>query len=92
MIETKKLSKIYGRETETKVPSFMFDLRNERYLRGLSQAKIAHKMGTTASSVARLENGGGRKNHSPSLNTIVNYAQAIGFDLVIKISKIKNKK
>ena len=89
MIETKKNTQIYGKISEKEVPAFLCSLRSERYLRGISQAKIAKKMNTTPSAIARLENGGGKLNHSPSLKTLVNYAQAIGFDLIVTISKSK---
>jgi DNA-binding XRE family transcriptional regulator len=45
---------------------------------GLTQAQIAERMGTQAPSVARLESSLASGKHSPSLNTIRKYAQALG--------------
>jgi transcriptional regulator with XRE-family HTH domain len=45
---------------------------------GLTQAQVAELMGTKAPSVARLESSLASGKHSPSLNTIRKYAQALG--------------
>ncbi len=42
-----------------------------------TQADIAASMNTTASAIARLESGGGKKRHSPSLRTLRSYAAAL---------------
>ena len=44
----------------------------------LTQENIAEKMGTQKPVVARLEAGGGKNRHSPSLLTLVKYAHALG--------------
>ena len=49
-----------------------------------TQADIAKAMGTTTSVIGRLETGGGKKSHSPSLSTLKRYAKAIGCELKIK--------
>ena len=41
---------------------------------GLTQAEVAHRMGTSQSTVARLEGGGAK----PSLSTLKRFAQATG--------------
>ena len=50
-----------------------------------TQAQVAMEMGTTASAVARLEAGGGKKKHSPSLSTLRRYAKAVGCDLKVEL-------
>ncbi len=51
--------------------------------RGLTQAQVAEKIGTTQSAVARLESGRGK--HSPSLATLSRYAKALGCRLEVKL-------
>ena len=53
---------------------------------GLTQADIALRMGTKAPAVARIEAGGGRKHHSPSIATLRRYAEAVGCRLQIKLA------
>ena len=45
---------------------------------GLSQADVAERMGTHAPAIARLESSLATGKHSPSLNTLRRYAQALG--------------
>lgn len=45
---------------------------------GLSQADVAERMGTHAPAIARLESSLATGKHSPSLNTLRKYAQALG--------------
>ena len=45
---------------------------------GLSQAQIAKRMGTQAPAIARLESALATGKHSPSLNTLRQYAAALG--------------
>lgn len=56
---------------------------------GLTQAEIAARMGTKAPAVARIEAGGGSKRHSPSINTLRRYAEAVGCKLIIKLVPIQ---
>jgi transcriptional regulator with XRE-family HTH domain len=56
----------------------LFDtLLNARHQAGLTQAEVAKRMGTKTSAVARLETGGGRQKHSPSLAMLRKYAEAV---------------
>lgn len=48
---------------------------------GLSQEAVAELMGTTKSSISRLESAG---KHAPSLTTLKKYAHAVGCHLEIK--------
>ncbi len=45
---------------------------------GLTQADVAQRMGTQAPAIARLESALASGKHSPSLNTLRKYAQALG--------------
>ena len=45
---------------------------------GLTQAQVAKRMGTKTPAVARLESSLANGKHSPSLNTLKRYAQALG--------------
>ncbi len=50
---------------------------------GLSQAQVAQRMGTTQSTVARLEGG----NAKPTLLTVERYAKATGCRAVVKLGR-----
>lgn len=64
----------------------LFDeLLRAREMAGLTQAEVAARMGTQAPAVARLEAGGGRGGHSPSLATLRKYASAVGCHLEIRM-------
>lgn len=49
-----------------------------RHAAGLTQAQVAERMGTKAPAVARLERALASGKHSPSLDTLRKYAQALG--------------
>jgi transcriptional regulator with XRE-family HTH domain len=61
------------------------ELLSARRRAGLTQAEVAKRMGTMTPAVARLEGGGGRKGHSPSIATLRKYARAVGCSLEIKL-------
>ena len=52
---------------------------------GLTQAEVAKRMRTKTPAIARLESGGGSKRHSPSIATLLKYAEAVGCGLEIKL-------
>ncbi|NIE64024.1 helix-turn-helix transcriptional regulator [Burkholderia sp. Ax-1719] len=52
---------------------------------GLSQADVAHRMGTKAPAVTRLERALASGEHSPSIDTLRRYAAACGKSLRISI-------
>jgi len=56
---------------------------------GLSQAQIAERMGTKPPAITRLESSLTSGKHSPSLATIKKYAEAIGYNLEIRL--VQNK-
>ena len=60
-------------------------LLHARTKAGLTQAEVASRMGVTQPVVARIEASLGKKNHSPSLNTLRRYADACGMKLVIQM-------
>ncbi len=60
------------------------EILKARKAAGLSQADVAKRMESTQSAVARLEAAGGSKKHSPSINTLRRYAEAVGCHLEIK--------
>ena len=70
-------------DDEAKITAFrdlVFRLRTEK---GLTQADLAERMGTTQSAIARMERGGTR----PSLNTLEKLASAVGQDLVVGVGE-----
>jgi len=48
---------------------------------GLTQAELAHRMGTTQSAIARLESGA----QLPSVKTLLRFAKATGSRPVLKL-------
>jgi DNA-binding XRE family transcriptional regulator len=58
------------------------EMLSARSRSGLTQEAVAERMGTTKSSVSRLESAG---KHAPSLTTLKKYARAVGCDLEIKL-------
>ena len=55
-----------------------------RHKLGKTQEEVAKAMGTTTSVVGRLETGGGKQSHSPTLATLRKYAEALGCDLQLR--------
>jgi len=51
---------------------------------GLSQADVAERMGTQAPAITRLESALGSGKHSPSLDTLKRYAEAVGCELQVR--------
>jgi len=56
-----------------------------------TQEEVAEVMKTTASVISRIENAGSKKHHSPSLETLRKYADAIGYRLEVKLKPVKSK-
>jgi DNA-binding XRE family transcriptional regulator len=50
---------------------------------GLTQQQVAERMGTTQSTIARMESG----RRPPSLRTVQRYAQALGCRAVVRIER-----
>ena len=71
----------------------LFDeLLHARQEAGLTQAEVAKLMATQPSVVARLEAGGGRLKHSPSLATLQKYAEAVGCRLEVKMVHVPSSR
>lgn len=51
---------------------------------GLSQADVATRMGTQAPAITRLESALGSGKHSPSIDTLKRYAEAVGCELQVR--------
>jgi DNA-binding XRE family transcriptional regulator len=54
------------------------EILTARKAAGLTQAQVAKRMGTQTPAIARLENALATGKHSPSLNTLKRYAEALG--------------
>lgn len=70
----KRRENMSGKEMQQKATMILIARRREL---GLTQATLAKRMSTTASAIARLEGGGGSKEHSPSLRTIAVWSHAL---------------
>jgi transcriptional regulator with XRE-family HTH domain len=68
------------------------ELLRARRRAGLTQAEVATRMGTKTPAVARLEAGGGSRQHSPSVATLRKYAEAVGCRLEIRLRPRKGRK
>ena len=55
---------------------------------GLSQADIAELMQTKQASISRLESSLSSGTHSPSIATLKKYANAMGYNLDIKLTPL----
>ncbi len=80
-----RIEKDVEHRARTEELQFFDQLVKARYQAGLTQKNVAQRMGTTATVVARLENGGGKKRHSPTIATLRKYAHAVGCRLDIRL-------
>jgi transcriptional regulator with XRE-family HTH domain len=67
--------------------SLLEEMIKARLKAGKTQDEVAKAMKTTTSSVGRLETGGGKHQHSPTVETLRKYARALDCDLQIKFIK-----
>lgn len=67
------------------------ELIRARKIAGKSQKEVAKVMHTSPSAVSRLEAGFGKIRHSPSLDTLRRYANAVGCSLSIKLMPRRTK-
>src|SRR3990167_3021226 len=84
--ETKALYERKRREIELALL-----MRKTREKANLSQEDVAERMHTTRSAVSRLESSGTGR-HSPSLETLLKYAQALGYSMKINLVHAKEHK
>ena len=91
MIATWREDPIFRQEYDALEEAFaLFDvLLRARHHAGLTQAEVAARMGTKTPAVARLEAGGGRQKHSPSLATLRKYAAAVECRLAITLVPLR---
>lgn len=68
-------------DDEARISEFRELVHRLRTEAGLTQAELAHRMGTTQSAIARMEAGGTR----PTLETLERLATAIGQELVVGV-------
>lgn len=61
--------------------SLRLDLLHARISQGLTQAKLAERMGTTQSAISDLESG----TYDPRLHTLVRWAHALGMTMTITL-------
>jgi transcriptional regulator with XRE-family HTH domain len=78
-------------EAQAEEFALLDELLQARQRAGLTQAEVAERMGTMTPAVARLENGGGKEHHSPSVATLRKYAKAVGCRLEIKLRPAKER-
>ncbi|MHB8304259.1 MAG: helix-turn-helix domain-containing protein [Acidobacteriaceae bacterium] len=68
-------------EEETKVLGIGLQLANQRRRKGLTQAQVAEKIGTSTPQLSRTE----RRPENVNMRTLLRYADAIGMDLDVKL-------
>ena len=82
----KKASKRRGFKTAYQSLAAEYAVANEmlaaRARSGLTQEAVASRMGTSKSTVSRLESAG---KHPPSLSSLKKYAQAVGCKVEIRL-------
>jgi transcriptional regulator with XRE-family HTH domain len=59
---------------------------------GKTQDDVAEALHTTKSAVSRLENSGGKKRHSPTIETLRKYAKALNCQLRVQFVPLKKQK
>lgn len=75
-----------GRDTdENFIHPVIKELTTIRRLKKITQSEVAEKLNTKASAIARLEAGGGKRKHSPSLRTLQKYAQVLNCKIELSI-------
>lgn len=68
-------------EEETKVLGIGLQLTNQRRRKGMTQAQVAEKIGTSTPQLSRTE----RRPENVNMRTLLRYADAIGMDLDVKL-------
>ena len=64
--------------------SLLEEMLKARLKAGMTQDDVAKDMRTTTSVVGRLETGGGKQKHSPTIETLRKYAHAVHCQLEIR--------
>ncbi len=68
-------------EEETKVLKIGLELANQRRRKGLTQAEVAQRIGTSAPQLSRTE----RRPENANMRTLMRYAAAVGMELDIRL-------
>jgi DNA-binding phage protein len=68
-------------EEETQVLAIGMQLARQRKLKGLTQAQLAEKMGTSTPQLSRTE----RRPENVNMKTLMRYAEAVGMELDIRL-------
>jgi predicted transcriptional regulator len=68
-------------EEETKLLSIGMQLAKQRKRKGLTQAELARKMGTSTPQLSRTE----RRPENVNMRTLIRYAEAVGMSLDIRL-------
>jgi DNA-binding XRE family transcriptional regulator len=68
-------------EEETRVLKIGLELANQRKRKGLTQAELAKRIGTSAPQLSRTE----RRPESANMRTLMRYAAAVGMDLDVRL-------
>lgn len=68
-------------EEETKVLSIGLQLANHRKRKGLTQAQVAKRIGTSTPQLSRTE----RRPENVNMRTLMRYAYAVGMDIDIRL-------
>ena len=67
-------------EEETKVLGIGLQLANQRKLKGLTQAELAKKIGTSTPQLSRTE-----RPENVNMRTLIRYAEAVGMNLDVRL-------
>lgn len=68
-------------EEETRVLKVGLELANQRKRKGLTQAEVARRIGTSAPQLSRTE----RRPENANMRTLMRYAAAVGMALDIRL-------
>jgi predicted transcriptional regulator len=68
-------------EEETKVLTIGLQLAKQRKRKGLTQAELARKMGTSTPQLSRTE----RRPENVNMRTLIRYAEAVGMTLDVRL-------
>lgn len=79
--ELKKPAVRRAYEEETKVLNIGLQLADQRRRKGLTQAQVARKIGTSAPQLSRTE----RRPENVNMRTLMRYADAVGMELDIRL-------
>ncbi|MGA3333176.1 MAG: helix-turn-helix transcriptional regulator [Terracidiphilus sp.] len=79
--ELRKIAVRRAYEEETRGLKIGLELANQRRRKGLTQAEVARRIGTSAPQLSRTE----RRPENANMRTLMRYAAAVGMDLDIRL-------